>query len=286
MLLYAIDPNEEVELIDHSIADDLVFAGCGYDGPGTPVYPDWSGRYNHGEIKPNFATGPQWEWTPELGRWGVKFDGVDDYALTTCLTTFGAGPFSVACWCKTVSMENDVLITNYDAVNFFFLTIGSASAGVFQFSIRNTSTLNSVGTFNDGVWHHVAATYASGTGRLYVDGKLNNTGALDTGSPDSATVGITLGRLGNVSSLYFTGEMADPLIFSRALSPAEIALLADPSFQMVLNRRERVWAVSRGELSIAAADAFSAGPAVAQSFSAGPAAAEAFSAGAAVAESA
>jgi hypothetical protein len=78
----------------------------------------------------------------------------------------------------------------------------------------------------DDTWHHITWVDDNGTAALYVDGFLDGgdfnytrgTMALDT-----TTIG---GILRAVPSYFFTGQIDDVHLYSRALSQAEIAWLA------------------------------------------------------------
>ncbi len=106
-------------------------------------------------------------------------------------------------------------------------------------------TFLTTATYNDGQWHHVAATFdlASQQARLYVDGILQDVivGAGSTGVSQgswidlSAATGLSASRpdkgftiaavdLGGSNS--FTGTMDNVGLFSKALTAAEVAALA------------------------------------------------------------
>src|SRR3989449_7882746 len=78
--------------------------------------------------------------------------------------------------------------------------------------------------YNDGTWHHAAAVLRSGLVRLYVDGALV---AQDTTNPITSVRTSTQSIVGRVAS-DFVGDIDEVVVFSRALSDAEIAGLAPP----------------------------------------------------------
>src|SRR2546422_7337691 len=78
--------------------------------------------------------------------------------------------------------------------------------------------------YNDGDWHHAAAVLSSGLVRLYVDGLLV---AQDTTNPITSVRMSTQTVVGRVAS-DFAGDIDEALVFSRALTDAEIAALAPP----------------------------------------------------------
>src|SRR2546426_4575891 len=79
--------------------------------------------------------------------------------------------------------------------------------------------------YNDGDWHHAGAVLRSGLVRLYVDGVLV---AQDTTNPITSVRPSTQTAVGRVASA-FAGDIDEILVFSRALSDAEIAALAPPT---------------------------------------------------------
>src|SRR2546422_1807005 len=79
-------------------------------------------------------------------------------------------------------------------------------------------------TYNDGLWHHVAAVLRFGLVRVYVDGALQ---ASDVTGPISSVRPSTGVQIGRVAS-DFAGDIDEVFVFSRALTDAEIATMAPP----------------------------------------------------------
>ena len=79
----------------------------------------------------------------------------------------------------------------------------------------------------DGQWHHVVGTYDGSAVRLYVDGL-----EIGTGTPASGTLLYSLGTTNDLCigtypgtcNLSFVGDIDAVKIWSRSLSPCEIAL--------------------------------------------------------------
>ena len=71
-------------------------------------------------------------------------------------------------------------------------------------------------------WHHIAATYSSGTGKMYLDGSLLSTGT--TGSaPSVAGDDMHIGRLAaGFNAHYMKGLMDEVAIWDATLSDADI----------------------------------------------------------------
>ena len=86
-----------------------------------------------------------------------------------------------------------------------------------------TTLIGTGGTLSAGTWHHVAATYDGATMRLYQDGNqvgsVSRTGAVVQDPLVDAFIGANPGS----SNQVFDGRIDDVKIFSRSLTPAEIA---------------------------------------------------------------
>lgn len=82
----------------------------------------------------------------------------------------------------------------------------------------------------DGTWHHVALTYDGATLQLWVDGALDAEGPI-AGAPQAGTGQLHLGgyHYGSGECCYLAGAIDDVRLYERALSAAEVAVLANPS---------------------------------------------------------
>jgi hypothetical protein len=117
---------------------------------------------------------------------------------------------------------------------YMFLTPRVGTNGVMRFAITTGSSgaeeiATAPSTLARG-WHHVAVTINAGnnTISLYLDGSLvaKNTAATLTPSNLGVTTNNWLGRSQWTGDAYFTGYLDDFRIYSRALSPDEVASLA------------------------------------------------------------
>jgi hypothetical protein len=91
-------------------------------------------------------------------------------------------------------------------------------------------TVASPGTYNNGAWHYVTATFNASTSisnmLLYVDGVL--VGTQSCGTPQVyggywKLSGTNIGGWTNVTNVYFQGNIAMAQVYNRPLSAAEIA---------------------------------------------------------------
>jgi hypothetical protein len=80
---------------------------------------------------------------------------------------------------------------------------------------------------NTGEWYHVAATWNGSTVRIYVNGVLDNTPASKTGYTGYDARPLYIG--GRAGADFFDGLIHEVYLYNRALSQAEIAVLAGSS---------------------------------------------------------
>lgn len=98
---------------------------------------------------------------------------------------------------------------------------GSMLRGLFGGDIMSADV-----TVNDGQWHHVTATYdaLTGLGRIYVDGRLNNTSAVDMTRAQTNDQPLVFGaetEAGQISP--YVGLLDDVQIWNYALDAYEVA---------------------------------------------------------------
>lgn len=168
---------------------------------------------------------------PLLGRTGaasstgtsVSFNGTNQYV--SVLVDVSETNYAVAFWFRTTQTGAGLYYVrdgSSSADRSIILTGGNISAFIW-----NSETITSSGrNFADGLWHHVVHTFGSSVGgqRLYVDGALVASG-IKTQSDFNWQDRIAIGYAPNAASPYFSGNLDDVRLFSRALSGAEVAQL-------------------------------------------------------------
>lgn len=175
------------------------------------------------------------------GREGqaFSFDGASGY-VSTLPALESPQTFSLSLWFKTATTQGGGLIgfgdsetgSSYNCDRNIYMDDG----GMVHFGIWTGSVqlANSAVGYNDNNWHHVVGTCSPDTGiSLYMDGILvgnnlannpeNYTGGWRIGETTLATTGVSWPCL--PSSYYFNGQIEDITIFSRSLSPTEVAAL-------------------------------------------------------------
>ncbi|HVV17042.1 MAG TPA: LamG-like jellyroll fold domain-containing protein [Polyangia bacterium] len=112
------------------------------------------------------------------------------------------------------------------------LSMSNGSSSAVQLGFRGSSliawswgggTLISTTATNDSNWHHAVYTYDGATDRIYLDGTLQASGTSthQTGSVTAAYLGTY-----NAAGELFAGSLDDVRVYSRAISAAEVAILA------------------------------------------------------------
>ena len=80
----------------------------------------------------------------------------------------------------------------------------------------------------DGEWHHVVGTWDGTDQSIYIDGVLDSTVVRPgIGQINNTVTPLEIGRAesGGVPERYFSGQLDDLAIYSRALSAAEVLAL-------------------------------------------------------------
>jgi hypothetical protein len=160
-------------------------------------------------------------------------------STTTSYTTPGPATFSISAWFKTSTAGGYIAgfgssqtgsSVSVDRV-IYIGTDGKLYFGVAPSGVKKT--INTVATYNDGVWHHVVATFSAVNGsNMYVDG------ALAASDPTMNAAFATAGywRVGyddltgwtsapTAANTYFNGALDDIAAANTELTPAQVNVL-------------------------------------------------------------
>jgi CSLREA domain-containing protein len=107
----------------------------------------------------------------------------------------------------------------------YLLALTSDHKLEFDFNIGGHHALDSTAPIPANVWSHVTGTYDGAILKLYINGSLDGTLAATVGAP-SGGQRLTIGVRSDGSS-PFQGLVDEVEIFDHALSPAEVAAIAD-----------------------------------------------------------
>jgi autotransporter-associated beta strand protein len=217
--------------------NDLAWAWWRLDEFGRNTALDSSGCDNTGTVQGVAVWTNGVGWRPDVVQGALCLDGQGNY-VSSARSNVNPNVFTLALWFRTTSDMGGRLL------GFSRVKTGASSgnidrcidmtpSGVLRFSINpgTRQTLATTRPYNDGQWHHVAATLSAGGMALYVDGEclaantavtngLNYTGYWRVGYDFDSYYG---------ADLYFQGLVDDVRIHGRVLSAAEILTLATNS---------------------------------------------------------
>lgn len=260
----------------HPLARGIIGAWPSFEGSGNML----------NDIGPSQITGakgtaigttafPPWVGTP-FG-WGLSFSAASKNAVALFPHVAGTSAgvakdaalvpakIAICAWVKqsfiTNSSFNPILCR--DDIDFVtrcwqFRVVGSGSAGQIQFIPFNEAGSNGAATgstnISDGKWHRVWGTWDGARVNVYVDGKLDGTGAfsgtnISGMAPTSAPP--YLGLVARDTSRYYEGLIVDPRIYNRVPAADEIALDLAAFFNEYRPRRLWLKAAAGGGATLA-----------------------------------
>ena len=202
------------------LARGLVFAGLGQGCAGTPRFYDSCAGVihagNHGLLT-NMDPATDCVFSPELGRWGLRFAKASDQSVNTTanLPALLLGQSAAqGCWIKTTQSDDFIgVLTRYDGAKGLLLEISGGKLRVWC----NAKVFCSAASVNDDVWHHVLVQRIGQTATCYIDGKPDGT-VTDPVVDDAIPACVArLGWWGGISS-DFDGKLSDACFYDRALA--------------------------------------------------------------------
>ncbi len=198
-------------------------------------------------------------WTTGIDGGALAFDGRDDYVAIANVYygRIGNTEVTVATWVRTGN-ENDQIIFSFDRSDYWRLEINGAAAdaGHIGWGVATdagVADLASRTRVDDGQWHHIAAVFDHGGMMIYIDGRA------DASTRAGSTFGSGVPRFGFLGvgseadtfdgakspENYFEGALDDVHLYTRALTPAEIAELASSG----VNNDDCQYALPVGEVT-------------------------------------
>ena len=199
------------------------------EGLGTSAY-DISGNNNVGTLGGDGIGTDLPSWND--GKYGkaLLFDGSDDYVDVTnndLLNFDTKTAFTFSIWTKKSKNGSTQVILDKRTGEYTGYVIFHGSDNKIYLRSTNPTDLASVSTITDTNWHNITVTdNRSGSRKLYIDGKLDNTDAVDT-SANSISSNIVL-RFGNnanpggQANYYYKGSLDDIRIYNYARTQKQI----------------------------------------------------------------
>jgi len=172
----------------------------------------------------------QANWVASNSALSLNFDGTNDVVIAGRGSPVTTNRITVSAWFRPQKTGRSDVITCWTdgtSSSQFDLLVGVTASKARFFigdgTFRGTS--DSVTTLATGAWYHLAGTYDGATLGLWVNGILETSSALAT---TMLTANLTPIRIGNNQNANGTaqGQADDLRIYNRALTPAEIKLLA------------------------------------------------------------
>ena len=153
------------------------------------------------------------------------YDGTSTNTATTLFST-NLTSKTLSAWCKLGSTSQTgggvITIENSDGSVFDSIVYNQTGNGWgFGSESFNRSTWSGISETSTSTWVHIAASYESGNNKLYRNGQLILTNTSATYNFTSNTR-IMMGRRNTGVSAVFNGNIAQGLVYNRALSAAEI----------------------------------------------------------------
>ncbi len=180
------------------------------------------------EEAPWYAKKDTWQETLDAAREAFA-EHVAERSAASTLPDFGREPFTVAAWIQT--KRGGTIVARAPATGKWAPQAKALFVrnGRLCYDIGWVGCVESKSKVADGTWHHVAMSMDGKTIRLYVDGKLDKSGALKSG-PDVA--GHML-KLGAAASNFprpqspFVGLLDEVFLYRGAVPAKQVRTLAE-----------------------------------------------------------
>jgi hypothetical protein len=167
---------------------------------------------------------------PPRGQRCVRFDGNNDFATRSRVTSGTITQLTVCGWYKTSTGSRALAAEYATGGNFSWLLYHFGGQIWLNLSGNGTSVgfyNSNAGTYTNGSWRHVAFTFNAGLVVLYVDG-VAVAGTADAIPPSlfNTTAAFNLG--GNIAGvLTLDGWMVDWRVYNEALSPSRVLAITN-----------------------------------------------------------
>ncbi len=216
---------------------------------------------------------------PESGQnFHLMFDGVDDRVLVPWNASFPTEVFTIAARIRlTTPGGRAAVIARGEDDNSFNLSwqMFVGRTGSLEVMLEASNEDNYCYPNNDcvprgvcesedmfvadGAWHHVALTRdGGGTLVFYVDGaeraRCEGTGTPSSNNRQFLSLGATHGQIGPLPPggkeppiWFFPGEIEDPAMWSRSLSPAEIQTIHETGVDVGSDGLRGYWSLNEGD---------------------------------------
>lgn len=197
------------------------------EGTSTLAY-DYAGNNATGSWK-GTATGTFGYYSAgKIGPYAGAFDGISTFMSSSgTVSSFNlATGMTMVAWVKlNANSTDEKIISKRPSYVLAVYSNNVPETEIFINAVSYDTRSAGGGTvLANGVWYQVAGTYDGATLKTYVNGALDRQLAV-SGSMDSVTFPLTIGKTADSAANYFNGLIDDARVYNRALSAAEIAAL-------------------------------------------------------------
>lgn len=185
---------------------------------------DLSGNNNHGLL--GNGTTSDMPLFDVYNKGALKLDGSNDYVAVANATSLNPTTVTVSIWVKRNGYQSQT--ANYLRRNYndAYGILGDANADNVRFRIHNGSTYpeSPTTTLALNEWTNIVGTYDLANIKIYKNGVfIGQTAHTSAISYASANTTLTIGRDDPIAGRYMNANYGSVLIYSRALSAAEVA---------------------------------------------------------------
>ena len=203
-------------------------------GSGNKVF-DLSGNGNTGTLQEHTHFVP--------GKFGsaLDFDGAGDDSVSTGSPIVPIGDYTLLAWIKLNVRDGEYVISQYAAAQSGRLVFGIEDTRTY---VRHGGVDDAGSQVNTDQWYQIALT-RSGSTLIYYLNSIVDPGFSITNATDNTYQGVntTIGAL-EVGSNPLDGQIDHVMIYNRALSASEIALLYRKPFCMFRDPAEMILAAA------------------------------------------
>lgn len=200
------------------------------DGDSIALWPDASGNGNDATQSTEINR-PIYKTSIKNGKPVVRFDGSNDFMLAPSLGLGSASLFVVAKQDLVKTSGAHALISTRPNTTYMELYLGSSASPEVGQVVAQISTGSFVGNRNGSPstsWSLVEAIFKGDSTpsiRAGINGSLSegiDFGSLPSSYSINGTSNFTIGQLGGIiAGYYFDGDIAEIVVYSRALSDSE-----------------------------------------------------------------
>ena len=193
------------------------------EGSGTTTNNSGNGGSTFNTIFATGSSAPTWTNDGKSGK-ALNFDGVSNYALANSDPAYNLQEMTISAWVKPDSVDKTGPIVG-NVFGWWYRYGIFISGGTYTALFRSTGgtwTLSSSVSSSPNNWDYVAVSYKDGTAKIYVNGKLRNSGTFTYAPLTQSSSTIMFGTHSISANDWFKGSLDEVKIYNYALTDEEI----------------------------------------------------------------